>query len=285
MDASCVDHLLTEHERLAFETDGCFKVENALPPDVLDRLEEVSDRVGEEERNVRGMTPYDRLSVMDFIGRDEAFLELVDWPTTFPKVFGLMGWNIQIYHSHLVYSPPEEVGDVSEVKRGWHQDSGRLNAEMEFHPRPMISLKLVYFLSDCMEDNMANFYVVPGSQLDDSLIKRGDRQVDPENGIPIYAKRGDAVFFDRRLWHTASPNGSTVTREGLFYGYSFRWIRPRDNMTVAHYMDQCDPIRRQLLGAGPSGGKGYSSPMPEDVPLRDWMEENLETETIARWEH
>ena len=31
------------------------------------------------------------------------------------------------------------------------------------------------------------------------------------------------------------------------------------------------PVRRQLLGAGPSGGTGYTSPQPEDVPLRDWV--------------
>ena len=56
--------------------------------------------------------------------------------------------------------------------------------------------------------------------------------------------------------------------KALFYGYSFRWIRPRDDMTVDHYMERCDPIRRQLLGDAPSGGRGYSSPMPEDVPLK-----------------
>jgi ectoine hydroxylase len=83
------------------------------------------------------------------------------------------------------------------------------------------------------------------------------------------------VIFDRQLWHTATPNASEMTRKGLFYGYSYRWLRPRDNMTVAHYMDRSDPIRQQLLGAAPTGGKGFSSPLDEDVPLRTWMEENL----------
>jgi hypothetical protein len=30
-----------------------------------------------------------------------------------------------------------------------------------------------------------------------------------------------------------------------------------------------------LLGAAPTGGKGFSSPLDEDVPFRTWMEENL----------
>ena len=45
-------------------------------------------------------------------------------------------------------------------------------------------------------------------------------------------------------------------------------------MTVEHYLDRCDPIRKQLLGVSYSGGHGYTSPKPEDVPLRAWLEEH-----------
>ena len=41
-------------------------------------------------------------------------------------------------------------------------------------------------------------------------------------------------------------------------------------MTVAHLMDRCDPVRKQLLGAG-TGGFGYTSPKEEDVPLKGWI--------------
>ena len=73
---------------------------------------------------------------------------------------------------------------------------------------------------------------------------------------------------------------SAMSRKVLFYGYSFRWLRPRDNMTVAHYLERCDPIRQQLLGISPNGGLGYSSPSAEDVPLRAWMEAHLTPEAI-----
>jgi hypothetical protein len=46
-------------------------------------------------------------------------------------------------------------------------------------------------------------------------------------------------------------------------------------MTVSHLIDRCDPIRRQLLGASPTGGHGYTSPTDEDVPLRTWLREHL----------
>jgi ectoine hydroxylase-related dioxygenase (phytanoyl-CoA dioxygenase family) len=88
------------------------------------------------------------------------------------------------------------------------------------------------------------------------------------------------VFFDRRLWHSASPNHSNITRKVLFYGYSYRWLRPRDNMTVDRYIERSDPIRRQLLGAS-TGGLGYTSPSDEDVPLRDWIKAHLGEEAVV----
>ena len=77
---------------------------------------------------------------MDFVGKDELFLELLDWPKTFPKVWGILSWHIQLYHSHLGITPPPPPDEKPEKKRlGWHQDSGRLNAELPVvfpvHPR------------------------------------------------------------------------------------------------------------------------------------------------------
>ena len=72
-----------------------------------------------------------------------------------------------------------------------------------------------------------------------------------------------------------------VTRQVLFLGYSYRWLRPRDDMTVAHYLPDADPIRRQLLGESPTGGFGYTSPSAEDVPLKAWLIERLGADAVA----
>ena len=155
----------------------------------------------------------------------------------------------------------------------WHKDSGRLNNELDSDPQPRISLKVAYFLTDTSELGRANLYVIPGSHLLNKLPVDEDKR--PKGGLAVRAKPGDAVFFDRRIWHSSSPNTSDMPRKVLFYGYSYRWLRPRDNMTVDHLMDRIDPIRQQLLGAAPSGWHGYSSPKPEDVPLRAWLKENV----------
>ena len=98
--------------------------------------------------------------------------------------------------------------------------------------------------------------------------------------MPVCVRPGTAVFFDRRLWHSGSNNHWHTARRVLFYGYSYRWLRPRDNMSVEHYLDRCDPIRKQLLGVSYTGGLGYTSPSDEDVPLKAWLEEHLGVEAV-----
>ena len=280
MDTACLDYCLTEEERLQLERNGFFTIKDALPPQMVEDLTVVVDRLDAQYRLEQGIGPHDRLNIMDFLGKDDLFLELLDWPTTFPKVWGTLGWHLQLYHSHLGISPPVDPAEKPEKKRlGWHQDSGRLNRDLETTPRPRISLKIGYFLTDTTEIGRANFYVVPGSHLKNELELPADGASDPDGTMAVQAAPGDAVFFDRRLWHAASPNFTDVSRKVLFYGYSYRWLRPRDNMTVEHFMDRSDPIRRQLLGAS-SGGLGYTSPSDEDVPLKTWLIEHLGEEAV-----
>ena len=262
MDARCLQHLLTEDERLRFERDGYFTVKNALPQSLVDSLIPTVDRVDKAERARMDMAADARINHFDFIGKGDSFLELLDWHTTFPKVWDLLNWHIQLYHTHMTVSPPEAEGKTlaeNGLGLGWHQDSGRLNNDFETSPRPRVSLKIAYFLTDTREEGRGNFYVLPGSHLQDDFP--GSDRKEPVRGcIPIRVAPGTAVFFDRRIWHSASANYWTEPRRVLFYGYSYRWLRPRDDMQVAHYIDRCDPIRQQLLGVTHSGGRGYTSP-------------------------
>jgi hypothetical protein len=71
-----------------------------------------------------------------------------------------------------------------------------------------------------------------------------------------------------RLWYARGDNVSAATRKALFYAYSFRWVRPRDDLGIAPgALDGLSPARRQLLGAATSA-LGHWLPTDEDVPLR-----------------
>ena len=97
--------------------------------------------------------------------------------------------------------------------------------------------------------------------------------------MPVCAKPGTAVFFDRRLWHTASPNWSDVTRKVLFYGYGYRWIRTKDDMTVADLLAAASPIRRQLLGGGVNCN-GPSAPPMRTCPCAQWLREHRPEDAV-----
>ena len=137
-----------------------------------------------------------------------------------------------------------------------------------------------FFLTDTSEVDRANFHFIPGSHLRQTEFPVDESEEHPE-ATPICAAPGDALLFDRRLWHAGGRNRSDVTRKVVFFGYSYRWLRPRDNMTVDRYLASADPIRRQLLGASPSGGFGYTSPSEADIPLRSWLVDHLGEEAVA----
>jgi ectoine hydroxylase-related dioxygenase (phytanoyl-CoA dioxygenase family) len=84
---------------------------------------------------------------------------------------------------------------------------------------------------------------------------------------------GSAVLLDRRTWHSRSANTSEMTRKVVWFGYSYRWLRPKDAMTVQHLYAGLDPIRRQILGDGLSAN-GVYDPVDADVPLRQWLREH-----------
>jgi hypothetical protein len=267
---ACLQYRLTEQERQTFNETGLLHIENALSPEQVAQGVDLTERVF-QAKLAEGHESKKALFYPNFILDDPYFQDLVDYAPVLPKVWGILGWNIYLYHAHLIVTPP--TGQPPDDKTfGWHQDSGRTNVEMESHPRPRLSLKVAYFLTDLSEPGRGNFWVVPGSHLQDAIDKPANGIGQPAGAIPVLVKPGDAVLFDRRLWHTASPNWSDMTRRVLFYGYGFRWIRTKDDMTVQDLWDQSDPVRRQLLGWGVNAN-GFYSPTDADVPLRGWLRE------------
>jgi len=266
---------LTEEERKTFNETGIIYVRNALSPEQVEQGVELTERI-HEAKLAEGHDPRIALFYPNFIPDDPYFIDLIDYGRVLPKVWGILGWNIFLYHAHLIVTPPN--GEAPNDKTfSWHQDSGRVNVEMESHPRPRLSLKVAYFLSDTSEPGRGNFWVVPRSHVRDTIDRPESGIGQPKGAMPVLARPGDAVFFDRRLWHTASPNWSDITRRVLFYGYGYRWLRTKDDMTVDHLWDSVSPIRRQLLGWSVNAN-GRFSPTDEDVPLRMWLKKHSPAE-------
>lgn len=270
MDPACLSFVLTDDERQAFEHTGYLIVDDALDANEQSRLTAVMDRIDERERSAGNENKL--LSVANIIHEDDAFVDLIDSPRVFPKVWSILGWNIYLYHSHMDVTPPADPTDAT-WQVAWHQDSMRVNDEIETHPRPRLSLKVGYFLSDCSEPGRGNTLVVPGSHRRDEIELPQDGVSSPDDAETVCLRAGSAVIVDRRIWHSRSMNTSDLTRKVLWLGYSFRWLRPKDAMTVDQVLPRVDPVRQQLLGAGLSAN-GVYDPQDGDVPLRGWLQEH-----------
>jgi ectoine hydroxylase len=230
--------------REAFERDGYVPLENALTADEVQRLTAAVDRVYADE----GVADGGPLHLLAFCGRDAAFLELLDHPSTLPLVVDVLGPNVFMYHCHLDVHPPE--GNHLRPWM-WHQDGGLVNRDLETEPRPRLSVKVAYFLTDVSEPGRGNFVVLPGSHTRNAIPRPPDDDNELPGATPILARAGDAVLFDRRLWHMRSPNRSSLTRKALFYAYTYRWVRPRDDLDVRpELLELVTPVRARLLGAG-----------------------------------
>jgi len=269
MNPDCLTHHLTPDERAFFDSYGYLIVENALDAACTQRLLEAIDRIDARERTAELRNKL--MSISNIIHEDPAFVDLIDCPAVFPKVWGILGWNIYSYHSHVDITPPADAAALT-WRVAWHQDSMRVNDEIESHPRPRLSLKIGFYLTDVSRPDGGNTLIVPGSHLLDEIDCPADGISNPPGAEPVCLKPGSALIIDRRIWHSRSPNLSEQTRKVVWLGYSYRWLRPKDQMTVAHLYPQLDPIRRQILGDGLSANGTYD-PADGDVPLRSWLRE------------
>jgi Phytanoyl-CoA dioxygenase (PhyH) len=256
----------------ALRSKGFVLVPGALSAAGVERLDAALNRVYAEERLAGRLGDGDAMHVLGGLGRDPAFVELIDHHAVFPAICAELGWNIHVYHAHLDVTPPRDAPRTPPVW-GWHQDGGRQNLDMAgVGPRPRLSLKVAFWISDVSEPGRGNMLVIPGSCERNSLARprAGESFEQPRRAEPVLARAGDALIFDRRLWHSRSDNLSAITRKAIFVAYTFRWIRPRDDLGV----DRDDPryaaltpIRKQLLGgeASPHSCWGLER---DSAPLR-----------------
>src|SRR6266487_4101754 len=259
-------------ERASLRSRGLLAIPGALAPSAVASLRDVVDRAYAEEIAAGRIGDGEAMHLLGGIARDEAFLELLDHPAVLPEICAELGWNIYVYHSHVDVTPPRGKSAPRTVW-GWHQDGGRQNLELDGDPRPRLSLKVAYWLSDLSAPGRGNMLVIPASHERNTLRRppSSEEEVSPPAGAePVLARAGDALIFDRRLWHSRSDNLSAFTRRVIFLAYTYRWVRPRDEVVIdfgAPSLGRLSPIRRQLLGldADPHSHWGISG---GGAPLR-----------------
>lgn len=259
---------IAPEQKAAFDRDGFLLVRDALSPDLLLRLQDVTDRLFTEGVAKDGLSARHHWQMRNCLPQDDVFLELLDLPAILPLVVGLLDWDIHLITSHLIVRPPSPPGTSEFFKgEGWHRDGGNSPRQMQ-EPHPRLFLKVAYFLSDQSEPGRGNTMVVPGSNRLIGPPAQDPALPHPYGAIEICGKPGDAFLFEQRTWHAVGPNYADLTRKTLFMGYGYRWVRAMDYITMpAEIIEKSSPVRRQLLGHVETP-MGIYLPTDADVPLR-----------------
>src|SRR5262245_52304119 len=220
---------MTAEQRATFERDGYLVLPGVLSGAEVDWYVAAIDRIYGDAARSGTLAPNGSLHRLSAVAACPEFADLMTHPGAFPLVWQTLGWNVHVYHSHLDVHPT--VPTAKPYRFEWHQDGGRQNRELETDPRPRLSVKLAFWLSDVSRPGRGNFKVVPGSHRTNGIDgppRRDVRWPDPAGAIEVCANPGDVVFFDRRIWHARSDNHSDITRKAVFFGYTYRWVTRRD---------------------------------------------------------
>ncbi|MGE0621853.1 MAG: phytanoyl-CoA dioxygenase family protein [Pseudomonadales bacterium] len=269
LNAVLVNHDVLAAQQRMFDEFGYVIVRQALDETSVRSLLDVieAERQTLERHPHRSPVP-DGLNIRPVVDKHPAFRALLICPRTFAAVAKLLGhYSIQLQQSNLIEARPSAERRLT----GWHSDGGIPTIAVN-GIRAFTSLKVGYFLTDHTQPDTGVLMVVPGSHR-----LQGPPPFDPETGNPVGAVQlalapGDAVIFQQGVWHAAAPNLSERARVALYYGYSYRVMRPVDYQHMpAAVLADCSPVERQLLGETMTH-QGYYVPTADDVPLRPWFE-------------
>lgn len=245
-------HLKPE-QRQSFAEDGFLVVPNALSAATVDRLVEASDRLAGPfltKPEMVGRPEYNHLDLRPGLLREEALFDLVANSSTVPLVVQLLSPNIHLHSHTLIYKRPESP-DAPTFRRGWHRDI-RIPRDLGHESLPMVGIKICYCLTDFHQPNSGMTLMARGSQRKSTPLALPKGQVDPldVDVCDLKVNAGDAILFENRIFHTATPNRSNRVAKVLMYGYSYRWMKTEVYLEVPNkqQLAKADSVTRQLLG-------------------------------------
>ena len=242
---------LHDDQRKQFRDEGYLILRNALDEDTISRVVEAGDRlIATDARFNRYQTSEFYDGFRNCITMDDAFIPLLTNEVALPLVIQLLGSNLQLSTSHLIYRHPDPPGAPATVRRpGWHRDGGRTQLDLGQGNYPRLGLKCAFYLTDLSEPNSGVTMLAPGSNQLKERIEIPAGEVDPENALEPLLNPGDCVVFEYRTWHAGAPNFTDRTRKAIMIGYCYRWLKPMDYVKQdPEFVDKLSDIERYLVG-------------------------------------
>jgi hypothetical protein len=244
---------LSPEQRQSFEEDGFLVVRGALDAETVGRLVAEGDRLAEaflQKPEVLDKAEYNHLDLRPGLLRGPALFALVSHSPVVPLIVQLLGPNIHLHSTALIYKRPEST-DAPRFRRGWHRDI-RIPRDLGHGRLPRVGIKVCYCLTDFRRPDSGMTLLARKTHLRTEPLKLPKGQVDPE-GVELCdltLDAGDAFLFENRIFHTAAPNLSDRVSKVVMYGYAYRWMKPEVYLDPpdAQQLARADQVTRQLLG-------------------------------------
>jgi ectoine hydroxylase-related dioxygenase (phytanoyl-CoA dioxygenase family) len=243
---------LEPERRAAFEEDGFLVVRGALSAPEVEALRDAGDRIAGSfltKAAIDDKPAYNYLDQRPGLLREKALHDLVTHRSTVPLIVQLLGPNIHLHSTALIYKRPSPNAPLSRF--GWHRDI-RIPRDLGHTSLPRVGIKICYCLTDFHEPRSGMTLLARRShkRTEPLAVRQGD--VDPSDleVCDLELAAGDAFLFENRLFHTAAPNLSDRCSKVVLYGYSYRWMKTETYLENpdAKELITADPATRQLLG-------------------------------------
>lgn len=261
-----------------FEEDGYLIIENAVPYETIERVRAAADRIVDEGEPAgrwigKPETAPRRVEYRGLFRLDDAFMELLAPPTVFPLAVRILGPNIHMMSSQLVYQHPGQPPQAD--NGGWHRDLIGSSEDLGYDATPRMALRVGYYLTDVDEPGSGVTLFVPGSHRLREMLPLGPGSRDPESFIRPRVRPGDAVIWENRTFHAPERNVSPNVRKAVMIQYGYRWVRPVDYRShSSELLSRCDPVARQLLESTDFNDDGSMTRMKGSQALIEWASQN-----------
>jgi ectoine hydroxylase-related dioxygenase (phytanoyl-CoA dioxygenase family) len=244
---------LKPEQRASFDRDGFLIVPNALDAGTVESVRQASDRLADsflKKPVVLNRPEYNHIDLRPGLLREKSLFDLVSHSTTVPLVVQLLSPNIHLHSTTLIYKRPESP-DTPPFRRGWHRDI-RIPRDLGHTRLPRVGIKICYCLTDFHEPQSGMTLMARGSHLRTEPLQVRKGEIDPMEVevCDLKLNAGDALLFENRIFHTATPNRSDRVSKVLMYGYAYRWMKQETYLEVPdkEQLQNSDPVTYQLLG-------------------------------------
>jgi phytanoyl-CoA hydroxylase len=244
--------VMTDEQRIFFETNGYLAIPNALDADELARVRAAADRaeavwradpsrLGQRNRNLE--------QVQAPIEYDDVFLNLLAHPKVFPIVREILGDDVSMIDNDYFISPPH-----TDTHAHWHHDVGQPGV---YHPRSVLMVKVFYLLTDVSPEG-GGTAILPGSHRFpmDFKLPKVENPAEMPGHVKMAFPAGTAWMFNGRMFHAALNNDSDQPRRMLIYNYGHFWMKTWQGYEPSEALKAkaTTPVMKQLLGIGDAYG-------------------------------